>query len=74
MFIKGTASLISSDPPCKDDNARFTTVPLKALSDQVYRIRYQCLKFQKLIIFNCGFSSKVTCAFLLQENMRIIII
>ena len=33
--IKGTVSVISSDPPCKDGNARFTTVPLKALSDQI---------------------------------------
>ena len=27
--LKGTASIISSDPPCKDDNARFRTLPLK---------------------------------------------
>ena len=33
--FKGTVSLIPSDPLCKDGNARFTTVPLKALSDQV---------------------------------------
>ena len=33
--FKGTVSLISSDPPCKDGNARFTTVTLKALSDQI---------------------------------------
>ena len=26
-FPKGTVSVISSDPPCKDGNARFTTVP-----------------------------------------------
>ena len=25
----GTKSVIWSDPPCKDGNARFTTVPLK---------------------------------------------
>jgi len=31
----GTVCVISSDPQCKDNNARFTTVPLKALSDQV---------------------------------------
>ena len=24
---KGTVSVISSDPPCKDDNVRFTTAP-----------------------------------------------
>ena len=29
--MKGTVSVITSDPPCKDGNVRFTTVPLKAL-------------------------------------------
>ena len=33
--VKGTVSVIASDPPCKDGNVRFTTVPWKALSDQV---------------------------------------
>ena len=32
--IKGTVSVISSDPPCKDSSIQFTTVPLKSLSDQ----------------------------------------
>ena len=41
-MFKGIVSVISSDPPCKDDNARFTTVPLKAVSDQIL-IRYECL-------------------------------
>ena len=37
--LKETLSVISSGlPPYKDDNARFTTVPLKALSDQVLDI------------------------------------
>ena len=26
---------MSTGPPCKDGNAGFTTVPLKALSDQI---------------------------------------
>ena len=35
-LIKGTVSVIASDPLCKYGNARFTTVPsLKALSGQV---------------------------------------
>ena len=34
VIIKGTLSVISSDPPCNNDNVRFTTVPLKTLSDQ----------------------------------------
>ena len=33
--VKGIVNVISSDPPSQDANARFTTIPLKALSDQV---------------------------------------
>ena len=33
--VKGTVSVISSDPSCKDGNARYTIVALKALYDQV---------------------------------------
>ena len=35
IWFKGTGSEISSDSPCKDDNVRFTTIPLLALSSQV---------------------------------------
>jgi len=56
--LEGTASVISSDPPCKDGNARFTRVLFKALSDQLW-IRTPCFCFR-----NCDFSAKVTCAFL----------
>jgi len=41
LVLKGTVSVIFSDPPCKDDNVRLTTVTFKALSDQVSI--YQCL-------------------------------
>ena len=34
VTLKGTVSTISRYPPCKDDKARFTTIPVKALSDQ----------------------------------------
>ena len=34
MSFKGRVSVILSDPPCKDCNVRFTTVPLKPLFDQ----------------------------------------
>ena len=34
VLLKGTVSVISSDSSCKDDDARFTTVPLKPFSDQ----------------------------------------
>jgi len=33
--LKGTVCVISSDPSCKDGNARYKTVALKSLSDQV---------------------------------------
>ena len=32
---EGTVSVMSCEPPCKDCNAGFKTVSLKALSDQV---------------------------------------
>ena len=63
---KGTVSAISSDPQCKVGDAWFTMVPLKALSDQVW-IRYSCFCFFELFIFICGFSAKVTCAFLVNK-------
>ena len=34
-LLKGTVNVISSDSAGEDANVRFTTVPLKALSDQV---------------------------------------
>ena len=33
--MKGTVSVLLGDPQCKDGNARFTMVPLKAFSDKV---------------------------------------
>ena len=61
LFNLFTCSVIgiSSDPPCKDSNARFTMVPLIALSDRVL-ILYQILWLWKMIIFNW--------TFLLQES------
>ena len=52
-------------PSCNDCNARFTAVPLKALSDQI-RIINPCF------CFICGFSSKVTCVFLAYRKQWII--
>ena len=34
LWLKGTVSVILSEPPSNDDNAWFTTVPKKPLSDQ----------------------------------------
>ena len=66
LHLIGTVSIISSDFSRKDGNNWFTMVPLKALL-----IKYELdIKFWKLVIFNCGFSTKVTCAFQLHENMK----
>ena len=55
--LKAAVSLISSNPPFKHDFARFTRVPLKALSGQVQN-RYPCFYLLKLFIFICCFSAK----------------
>jgi len=47
--------------------AWFTTVPLKALSDQVWS-RYQYFCFFKLFNLICGFFAKVTWAFLVYKK------
>ena len=41
----------------KDGNARFTTVPLKAMSDQ-YKLKINVYNFENWFIFNFGFSTK----------------
>ena len=48
-LIKGTVSVISSDPQCKDSNAWFTTVPLKLLSHQNMK---DTLVFMTLKVFD----------------------
>ena len=48
-LMKGTVSVNSSDSPFRDGNARFTTVPLKALSDEAWA-RYSCFCLFKLLI------------------------
>ena len=36
IHFKGSVRVVSGDPPCKDGTARyFTTLPLKALSNQM---------------------------------------
>ena len=69
LSLKGAVSVNTSDPPCKDSNARFTPVPQKVLSVQcssLNQISKVC--FFKLFIFTCGFSAKVTCAFLVYKK------
>ena len=45
--LKGTVSVISSDPQCKDDNARFTTVPLKPFTDQKWQFLHCGLYYKQ---------------------------
>ena len=47
----GTVSVFSSDSPSKYGNARFTTVPLKVLSDQI------CIRY--VDYFQFGFSTSL---------------
>jgi len=57
---------IAGDPPRKDGNAGCTTVPKTALS-----YIYQFFKILKTDYFQfCSLSTKITCAFLLQENKK----
>ena len=56
--LKGTVRVISSEPPCKDANARFTTVPIIVLSDLVWIIFFFIIS---------DFSAKVA-AFLAYEK------
>ena len=46
-IYKGTVSVISSEPPCKDGNARFTMVPLTRvylISNVEEMVGFLCLK------------------------------
>ena len=43
LFPRGTVSVILSEPPCKDDSARFTVVPLKAFFS-IYEL-HRCQRF-----------------------------
>ena len=68
MFFDLTEGVLSNNPLCKNGNARFTTVPLKALSGQFW-IRYSWFCFFKLFIFLCGFYVKETCAFIAYKEI-----
>ena len=48
-------------------HGRFSAVPFKALSDQVW-IRYLCFCDWKLYIFNCGFFKHISCLQTLQTR------
>ena len=54
---KETVSVVSSAPPCKDGNARFTMVPFKALSDQALIIYGYFLDSLNCfyLLFSCEF-------------------
>ena len=54
--IKGTVSVISSDPSCKDDNARFTMVSLKHMIKNVEDI-VVFLFFQLFLIISICISA-----------------
>ena len=55
---------VSSGPPCEDGNARFTVVPFKASSDQVWIIKYKSM----FIILKTNYFLTVVS---LQSDLRI---
>ena len=64
MSHQRDCDLISNKPPCKDDNARFTMVLLKALSDKAeLDIMFIFLKTNN---FQLWMFTKATCAFLVS--------
>ena len=57
-WLKGSVSVISSDPPCKDDNAQITT--MSKLCQIKNELCYTCFCLFILFIFICGYSAKLT--------------
>ena len=53
---KGTVSIISSDPSYKEGNARFTTVPFKALCFRRVQ-RYVCVNYLSPALYSASISS-----------------
>ena len=66
MQLEGIMSVISSDP-CKDGNARFTKVPLKACLIKYELDKHVLISLNNLFSF-CGFAAKLTCAFLVYKK------
>ena len=66
--LKGAVSVISSDPPCKNGNARFTftTIPLKLKSAQKCE-RYCIIFLTSKVLNNC---TQFHCCFLYTQGMR----
>ena len=63
-ILKGTVCVISSDTSCKDGDARFTRVPLNALSNKVwisvdFKSHYNKIKRSKMDISNIYFKKRV---------------
>ena len=50
-FLNWTVSINLIDPPCKDGNARFTTIPLKPVSDKKKYKRYRRFSDSKSPLF-----------------------
>ena len=66
MKFKGTVSIISCEPPCKDGSVQYPTLALKALSDQV------CIKYIPMFfILKTDFLYRglTTSPFILQEKL-----
>ena len=72
LKIKGTVRVTSSDPPCRDDNARFTKLYLiNNVGDIVVFLVGKVLKSDEFYIFFCSRYVQVT--FIENPQMKIII-
>ena len=60
--FKGTVSVISSDPPCRDGISRFTTIPLKRQSDQFCILGLRVNNSDKSSMCFCSRHAQVTFA------------
>ena len=74
--VNVTGSVITSDPRSKDVNGRFTTVPSKDLSDQVWYISPFSIYFcNQLLIYICGFyGSDLRISCITEEMKKMIVI
>ena len=66
-MFKGTESVNSSDPPNKDGKARFTTKPLKALSDN-HELEINVYNFEKYLFTILVFLQKLLAHFSSRET------
>ena len=54
-YVKGTLSLISSDPPWKEGMQKVTTVPFKPLTDQSWKDNFMSFDLKTEFKYRLGY-------------------